>query len=64
MGLVRTAWTTELSNDVETAIYKYCLNRNYKCKGCRFSIDKYTKDHSEYVTCVFANCPCSWFEEV
>ena len=62
--LKRTFWKTLLCEEAEEGIYRYCAKRNYKCNGCKFSISKYAEKHSEYVTCMFANIPCSWFEEV
>lgn len=41
-------------------IKDYCTKRNYKCKGCMYSIDKITKEHSPGTECIFGNCPCSW----
>ena len=41
-------------------IKDYCAARNYKCKTCRYSINKVNPEASKYVECIFGNCPCSW----
>lgn len=51
---------TRISDEAFEAIKKYCTDRNYKCNGCMYRIDKVTKEHSKLLTCIFANCPCSW----
>ena len=46
------------------AIKEYCEKRDYRCRGCKWSADKWEKrfnvEHDPYATCLFANCPCSW----
>lgn len=49
-----------INDEAIRPIAEYCAKRDYKCKGCRYSIDFITKEHSKASTCVFANCPCSW----
>lgn len=41
-------------------ISAYCESRNWKCRGCRYSIDKVTEDRPKYATCIFGNCPRDW----
>ena len=53
-----------VKGDTYNAIRSFCESRKYKCKGCMYSIDKLTPNHSEYQTCIFENCPCSWEDEV
>lgn len=49
-----------VNSEAFKAVYEYCDSRNYKCKGCRYSIDKVNKNHSPYTECIFSNCPSSW----
>lgn len=61
--ITETEWDAIINEDARYGIYQYCKSRKYKCSTCRLSIKKYTDKASEYATCIFANCPCSWYEE-
>lgn len=52
-----------VSIEAQQAIKDYCTKRNYKCRGCRYSIKYIKPDASPLSCCVFANCPCSWTVE-
>lgn len=41
-------------------IRAYCEERNYKCRGCRYSIKWIIRDYKGSACCIFGNCPCSW----
>lgn len=49
-----------VNDDAHDAIAKYCAKRNYKCKGCRYSIDFLNEEHSKYIDCIFNTCPVGW----
>lgn len=53
-------WDGRVNEDAFSPLQKYCEGRNYKCKGCRYNINKVTKEHGKGTTCIFANCPSSW----
>lgn len=53
----------KVSGRVYISIRDYCTKRHYKCKGCRYSIDKVTSEHYPYQECMFDNCPCSWEDD-
>lgn len=52
-----------ISKEVVVPLRDYCRKRHYRCRNCRYSIDRITKNHSEYMQCIFANMPCDWTEE-
>lgn len=56
------AFTPNAINErVIIPIKEYCKNRNYRCKGCAYSVHKpWINDIAKNDTCIFANCPCSW----
>ena len=56
MGWTPHAVTTEAIQPIKD----YCENRNYKCKGCRYSIKYINPQYDGLMCCVFANCPCDW----
>lgn len=49
-----------ITDEAIMPIKNYCAERNYKCRGCRYSIKYIVPDYKGYATCIFANCPCSW----
>ena len=49
-----------VTDDAVEYIKAYCKSRNYRCKGCRYSIDFIVPEYKGCACCVFANCPCSW----
>lgn len=49
-----------ITDEAIIPIKNYCEERNYKCRGCRYSIKYIVPDYKGYATCIFANCPCSW----
>lgn len=53
-----------LSDEVYECIRQYCIARNYKCTGCRYSYRYIVpKEHPGYdkrMCCIFDNCPSSW----
>lgn len=57
-------WRPEVNSAFVQVIKEYCENREYKCKGCKWSAEKWEKKcgvkTNEYITCFFANCPCNW----
>lgn len=72
-GVSVKGFTPHATNTSAINIIKdYCIQRNYRCRGCRYSIRypfdnmcvEYPKEVANNVqTCVFANCPCSWDED-
>ena len=47
--------------DVYVAIRDLCIERNYKCKGCPYSIKKILGDSAGKMRCcIFDICPCNW----
>lgn len=53
--------TSSVNDEAKKPIKDYCASRNYKCRGCRYSIKWIAKDYKgKSATCVFGDCPCSW----
>ena len=49
----------DVNDVVVVALSDYCKNRNFRCSGCRFAIDKYMPK-PEYICCIFGNAPVDW----
>lgn len=59
-----SGWTPHVVTDEAIKpISEYCKSRNYKCKGCRYSIRWIIKGYNGLMDCVFGNCPCDWEED-
>ncbi len=50
----------DINKIVVNGIIEYCEKRNYKCKGCNYSINKLLYIKLPFSTCIFENCPCDW----
>ena len=56
-------WTPHaITREAIKPIKDYCTERNFKCRGCRYSIKWIIPDYKGYACCVFGNCPCDWAE--
>lgn len=53
-------WDGKVADKALRALQEYCWNRNTKCNGCRYRINKVVEGDTKYTECIFANCPSSW----